>query len=229
MHSVGWVSHESLVIIEDTEIVPLLERVKSMVQEACQKDNHVSDWESDSGDELKERSCKNILAELAGLTRNLIDLSSALDNAIVDPEYVNEIPAQPTDLALAPYQFYSNCIREKFPRAAEDLIEYLGKANLERYRYILAQKEHANEVDEAIVVEEPTVERNRSAPTFHDSGIGTSLQKSAYAPTMASSLASTEAGGEFKYPPLPKGAKDGLPFECDGCGRQVVIKSRSLW
>lgn len=229
MRSVGFISHATQLIIEETEIAPLLEKVNSLIQEPHQNDGFAPEQENDTGDELEGCTRESVIEELAALIRNLVDLNAALDNAVIDPEYVRETAAPPTDLALAPHQFYSNCIREKFPKAAEGLIEYLGKANLDRYRYIRAQKESANLVEEAVVVKEAALQRDRGAPTFHDSGIGTSLQKSAYAPTMVSSLASTEAGGESKYPPLPEGAKDGVPFECDGCGRQVVITTRRLW
>jgi len=229
MPSAGFVSEEILSLIDDTEIATLLEKANSLIQEAHPGRDSSLEQESDAGDELEKCSCENVLEELAAMTRNLIDLNSALDHAVTDPEYVSETPAPPTDLTLAPHHFYSNCIREKFPNAAEELIEHLGKANWERYRSILAQKQLVNEEDEALVIKETAIVHDRGVSTFHDSGIGTSLQKSAYAPSLVSSLASTEAGGESKYPPLPEGAKAGLPFECDGCGRQVVITSRRLW
>jgi len=229
MQSVGLILQETRCIIEDTEVAALLEKVSSMIREADQNGECELDQESDTGDETEDLSPTNVLEELSALTGNLIDLNSALDSAVIDPEYVSETPAPPTDLALAPHQFFANCIREKFPNASEDLAEFLGRANLERYRSILAQRESVNEEDEAVVIKEVPVMQDHGASIFQDSGIGTSLQKSAYAASVVSSLASTDAGGESKYPPLPEGAKNGVPFECEGCGRQVVIRSRRLW
>jgi len=126
MPSAGLGSEKTHNIIKDTEITTLLEEAHSLIEEVNTQDDPNDDQESDIGYELEDCTSENVLEELAVLTRNLIDLSSALERAVTDPEYVRETPAPPTDLTVAPYQFYSNCIREKSPQAVEDLIEYLA-------------------------------------------------------------------------------------------------------
>ena len=231
MKSSGLITQDIRNTLYNTEIATLLETAESLIHETHPSNISRSDQESDSEVEIEASDNKTILDELAALTRNLIELNSALEHAVIDPEYVHEVPAMPNELSLAPHQFYSNCIREKFPQAAEELIEHLGKANLERYRYIQAQKESVDEEDEALVVQETATVHDRGASTFHDSGIGTSLQRSTCAPSVISSFASTEAGGSFnfKFPPIPEVAKSGEPFECDGCGRQVVMANQRAW
>ncbi len=60
---------------------------------------------------------------------------------------------------------------------------------------------------------------------MHDSGIGTSLPTA-----ILSSVVSSIAGGRrAKFPPLSPQALAGDSFECDGCGKQLIITKPDRW
>jgi hypothetical protein len=117
---------------------------------------------------------------------------------------------------------------DRFQNAPVDLIERLAEANWERSFRIRAQKE-----EEGLLAVVDTQTVFKPVSIFHDSGIGSSIPTfSQYAATVAShtsflTIAEDEAHGRPRVPPLKQ--KDGLPFECEYCGRTVSMRNRIEW
>ncbi|KAK8127916.1 hypothetical protein PG984_009024 [Apiospora sp. TS-2023a] len=78
-----------------------------------------------------------------------------------------------------------------------------------------------------------------ASTAFHDSALGSSVPSvpmavlgldnavTEYAETMVSYRAGQ--GDSVRVPPLPDGARQGKPFSCVGCGRNVTMKTKSAW
>ena len=211
--------------------------------------------DSEGSAESSSESCDlaNAVHELRIYTRCLVDLSSALENAVVDSHYHDRTGDVRVD-PLAPYHSYSNRIRDRFPLATEEVVDILGEANLRRHQLIVKAKEQAlashaeserlerpgrpDQEEEPQQPEQPrplTLDiksmKSTAEGTFHDSGLGTSVPPaSEIAPSIASSAVSSVADeGKAKFPQLTQQAMAGEPFECDGCGKRLIVRKKSQW
>jgi hypothetical protein len=155
----------------------------------------------------------------------LTDLSSALVCPALEPEYDNE----PSAVALETYSandYHTELIRAKFPRAEMILLQCLGKTSWDRY--LRMQRERDSNAH-TISIQDGKSCFSRSE--FQDSGIGASLPHgaSSYAETIISFATSISGGKRVDIPPLPPGAKKGVPFECNACGNSVKATNNRDW
>lgn len=207
-------------------ILRAISAVKSLTTAVTEGDSESS---SDSGfSDSSSYSVKDVLEDLKVDTTCLQDLEPLLCSPIIrtDPEPTALLDT--TRMTWSPHQPYSDKVSARFPMAADDLVIKLGKANYERYLRCHKQKA-ANETrdtppDQAILTF-PASESSK----FHDSGIGSSLltATTAYAETVMSY--GMGEGRRVRVPPLPAGAKEGLPFACLACGNWVKITTNSAW
>lgn len=142
-----------------------------------------------------------------------------------------------------PHQSYSDKITNRFPDAAAELVDRLARANWERFlktktareENIAAAEEDAKaaEVAVAVVGAEVGVQLEHAltdpvSSKFNDSGVGSSIRTdTSYAETIMSYQA--QGRESVRVPPLPEGARQGKPFDCVACGRQLRIKNNSAW
>ena len=91
---------------------------------------------TDQEEIVKPNGFKTILANLQRLLRCLHDLRTSLEISNTRPEQDQQAFATVTLSDIQPYQYYSNCIRERFPTADDILVEAFGKANFQRYHYL---------------------------------------------------------------------------------------------
>jgi hypothetical protein len=187
-----------------------------------------SESESDSESSCDEGIADN-LQELAQsikvYTDCLTDLSSALVCPALEPEYDNE----PSAVALETHSandYHTELIRAKFPRAEMILLQCLGRTSWDRYLRMQRERD-----SNAHIVSVQDGRSCFSQSEFQDSGIGTSLPHGAstYAETIISFATSISGGKRVDIPPLPPGAKKGLPFECNACGNSIKATNNRDW
>lgn len=145
-----------------------------------------------------------------------------------------------------PHLSYSDKIANRFPDAALSLVDWLARANWERFKKTNAIREEniaaaavtGGEgpllIGEAAVAADATGSARgaqtyvASGSKFHDSGLGDSIRAGGgYADTIMSYQA--KGRESVRIPSLPQGAKEGKPFDCVACGRRLVITNNSTW
>jgi hypothetical protein len=188
----------------------------------------ISESESDSDSSCDEGVADN-LQELAQsikvYTDGLTDLSSALICPALEPEYDNE----PSAVALETHSandYHTELIRAKFPRAEMILLQCLGKTSWDRYLRMQRERD-----SNAHIISIQDGKSCFSRSEFQDSGIGKSLPHGAstYAETIISFATSISGGQRVDIPPLPPGAKKGVPFECNACGNSIKATNNRDW
>lgn len=184
-------------------------------------------------------------------TRCLADLGIALDCPSKDPEFIREPDMAEIPTFLTPHQPYSQKIMEKFPSAPLALVDRLGKSNLRRHQRIVERHLEADCLQREEDVPLPGLpqsnqpsarDQHRVSGTWNwamnagwkDSALGTSIPTHADASQAGksdmSSILSSLAEASWKaFPPLTEDAKHGKPFECEGCGRVIVMVKTRLW
>ncbi|RSM09079.1 hypothetical protein CDV31_007846 [Fusarium ambrosium] len=172
------------------------------------------------------RDFDELLADLKTDIQCLRDLGPLIESPYVERPRQPEDPA-PVSLQITwqAYQAYGDRILQRFPQAQADLVDRLAKANLDRFRKIQEEKR------ENVIKQQQHDEgasRVSGSVKFRDSALGTSLATgSIYAETLMAYGQSEDL--TVRVPPLPEGAKSGVPFECLACGRSVSIKNNSTW
>jgi hypothetical protein len=188
----------------------------------------ISESESDSESSCDEGVTDN-LQELAQTikvyTDSLTDLSSALACPALEPEYDNE-PSAVTPEPRFANDYHTELIRAKFPRAEMILLQCLGRASWDRYLRMQRERDF-----NAHTISIQDGKSRFSKSEFQDSGIGTSLPHGAstYAETLLSFATSISGGKRVDIPPLPPGAKKGVPFECNACGNSIKATNNRDW
>ncbi|KAI8651408.1 hypothetical protein NCS55_01385300 [Fusarium keratoplasticum] len=192
-----------------------------------------SDAESDRSDDSSQESTiwdsrdfDKLLADLKTNIQCLRDLGPLIDSPFVErpkqPEHATLVSLQITWEA---YQPYGDRTLQRFPQTQANLVEKLARANLDRFRKIQEEKRE-NLIKQQ--QHDETASRISGSVRYRDSALGTSLATgSIYAETLMTYGQSEDLA--VRVPPLPEGAKSGVPFECLACGRSVSIKNNSAW
>ena len=218
----------------------LLERTQWIVGDADRTASSYAGDESDQSDYDSETSSngENSVYETIqfGIAR-LMELAPSLQKNIVRGRKARTqhiLSSSQPFRASEPANIYIKIAQEKFKQADLKLVQRLGQASWQRHRRIrgMMYGSHAS-VHEQIVTEHSTF---RPPPTFHDSGLGTTVfSASQYAASVAShtSFASTmneEGSKSLRVPPMPPDVAYGKPFTCFICGMlQSKIKNRNDW
>jgi hypothetical protein len=184
-----------------------------------------SDSECSNDEEAGLPDVQAILLELRRKIRCLQELSTALYDLLDDTEQAEYDPSTLSIGEIAPHTYYSNCIRERFPTAPEEIVDHLGIASLKRYQKLLERRSKLYDDEEQVTTTVELVVVDRSTKSvITDSGYGS--EAASIALSVVSSLGD---GSRSKYPPLPEAAEKGEPFECLACGRQIVAKHKQAW
>lgn len=173
-------------------------------------------------------SIRDVLEDLKTDSACLLDLEALYRSPIAHAD------PKPTTLigtwdVCSLYRAYSDKISTRFPQAADNLVQRLGKANYERYRR--GQKQRQTNM--LAYLSEKRLETlgisGADSSKFHDYDISSSLHTSAssYAETVMSYGAGK--GGKVWIPPLSERAKKGHTFVCEICGNLVKISNNSIW
>ncbi|KAK8134613.1 hypothetical protein PG984_006625 [Apiospora sp. TS-2023a] len=137
---------------------------------------------------------------------------------------VPEIPTKTDPLRM----IFMDRIRTRYPSCKPELIELLGMAQYERI--IRCQETRDRNIQARLTLPsgDEKLAHEATSTSLRDSGLGSSVPTaSSYAETVIS-----YAGGQgvsVHVPPLPEGANKGVPFECIGCEKMVVMKNNPTW
>jgi hypothetical protein len=106
------------------------------------------------------------------------------------------------------------------------LLQCLGKTSWDRYLRMQRERD-----SNAHIISIQDGKSCFSRSEFQDSGIGKSLPHGAstYAETIISFATSISGGQRVDIPPLPPGAKKGVPFECNACGNSIKATNNRDW
>ncbi|KAJ9606165.1 hypothetical protein H2200_009126 [Cladophialophora chaetospira] len=129
---------------------------------------------------------------------------------------------------------YINNVKDKFPRAVQELVRRLGEANWQRHERLRSIQAHGPSSEPVIIRDAKSLFRPVSQ--FQDSALGSSIrtqsqraESNASHSSFVSSTADQEKG-HFRVPPLPKGASYEETFVCPYCcGAVSKIKNRIDW
>ena len=196
-------------------------------------DDNASDSESESDDEAATTSSDTPTNQMTDLVQSvrlytdcLLDLGTALDCPALEPERQDEPKVVEPEQRQA-YDYHTDLIEAKFPRAGLHLLRILGETSWKRYQRL--QHERDANAHRRI----PSTLGNKSHATssdFKDSGVGTSLPpSSSYAETTLSFVTTVTSGKRVQIPSLCEEARKGAHFECNACGKLVRMKSNREW
>lgn len=212
----------------------LYEQTKWILAGHNENDSDSGSDSDSSGNELDMSSVESVVGDIKTYTQCLVDLNAALECPATDPDHGEDEPGIPRLEKRSAYDYYADLIIAKYPRASLEVVECLGKANWDRYQRMQLERSNNLNALTADIAEHPISVAPKSLladSEFQDSGLGTSIpaQQSAYAETVLSFMSSISGGQHARMPPLPAEAKNGAPFECGACGKNIKITTNRAW
>jgi hypothetical protein len=199
-----------------------------------------NDSESDNGDALSDANHGQKIDEIANTLNQIIEDLTQLDDLFssADKDRQDDGHRAPslTLMDQEPHSYYASLVSARFPGAERGLVDWLGKANWERFKRLQASFEanvvlQESETSAEAKLQGPSAEGSASIAAsnaieskFQDSGIGSSM------PATAMSLYSTRTqGGGPQVPRLPEEAANGMRFTCSVCGKRIRINGYKEW
>lgn len=223
------------------DLESLLDQAKQILsrdEKLSGHDDQDSDEEEDDNTNASpEAIIHSAHEDIAFATQCLNDLGPCLEQNIEFVESRHDASPAPVIFSVSdPARIYVSHVREKHPKASETLVERLGEASWQRHVRVRKRMEEGEDSYEINLFtngdNEPVTAVFRPAPTFHDSGIGTSAPpQSQYAKSHTSFRSSnTEGGrGSLRVPATPVEVGLTKPFECYICRTPVKLKNRIEW
>ncbi|KAI1872720.1 uncharacterized protein JN550_003594 [Neoarthrinium moseri] len=227
------------------ELESLLTRSLALLYSTDYLDEYMED-EGDTEDSPSEHGdLESCIYELVTYVQCLIDLDPAIAEPTFDPgaTYEETFTIKPLDK----HHQYVMRIRDLFPETPLDMADLLGKSNLRRYWELIQERETATTLLEGrglitaydnqgvldidCIMAERLAKSSRAPKSFHDSGIGSSVQtQSVYARSARSSAVSNMGSGRNSaFPAIPSEAKSGDPFLCEACNQFVKVTKSRHW
>ncbi|ORY11613.1 hypothetical protein BCR34DRAFT_601218 [Clohesyomyces aquaticus] len=152
----------------------------------------------------------------------LVDLNIALECPAPDPRH--ELRAQgPGVEKRQAYDYYTDLIIAKFPRAGIEVAQCLGKANWHRYQRIQEERVK-NMPSHGVIAEEIPKSRVDSSDQLRPYAFQLALTSLPF-PFNSDIL----SGQRVKIPPLPTEAQLGQAFRCAACGKHLPAISNDDW
>lgn len=232
-------------VLWPTGLIPLadissekLQHLCSSVESSIAKANSIlsedlcrqsDDASSDAGSTFSDDNIQEVAEDLKTDTHVLSSLDPMIKHPIFDLQKDNVVEGY-AHSTWSPEKFFVDAIVNQFPLIDESLASRLGKTNYERYLRCQADREALDnkEVMTSIQQEEPEIAATIiTTSKFHDSGVGTSIAPTVVRPETV--IGNSRKDQSVRIPPLPKGAKVGMPFSCTACSRTVVITNDFDW
>ncbi|KXH59792.1 hypothetical protein CSAL01_07311 [Colletotrichum salicis] len=163
-----------------------VKELRQLIQEA---EDEQRDSESSTGSsEYEDDDIIQVTADLEADTRSLMDLDAMLSEPILDTTtgHMRRSLAslESSTYKWEPHVLYSQIISKRFPKANEDLIHSLGKANYERFLRGKEQRDSNLWVqlmfdgqDEPLLLDQIR-DSDAASSKFQDSGLGSSIPSS---------------------------------------------------
>lgn len=195
-------------------------------EELCRQSDDAS---SDAGSTFSDDNIHEVAEDLKTDTHVLSSLDSIIKHPVFDLQNEDAVEDY-AHSTWSPEKFFVDAIVNRFPLLDRSLASRLGQTNYERYLRCQADREALDNKEgvTSIQQEEPEVAGTIITKSkFHDSGVGTSIAPTVVRPETV--MGYSRKDQSVRIPPLPKGAKAGMPFSCTACSRTVVITNKLDW
>ncbi|KAM0464658.1 hypothetical protein ACHAPV_002492 [Trichoderma viride] len=195
-------------------------------EELCRQGDDAS---SDAGSTFSDDNIHEVAEDLKTDTHVLSSLDSIIKHPVFDLQNEDAVEDY-AHSTWSPEKFFVDAIVNRFPLLDRSLASRLGQTNYERYLRCQADREALDNKEgvTSIQQEEPEVAGTIITKSkFHDSGVGTSIAPTVVRPETV--MGYSRKDQSVRIPPLPKGAKAGMPFSCTACSRTVVITNNLDW
>lgn len=208
-----------------------IEKATSIInEELCRRSD---DSSSDAGSTFSDDNIYEVAEDLKTDTCVLSSLDPLIKYPIFDLQK-DEAVEDYIHSTWSPVKFFVDTIVNRFPLIDRSIASRLGQTNYECYLRRQADIEGYLENEEGMPStqqEAPEVAGTIITKSkFHDSGVGTSIVPTVVRPEKIMSRSRKDQSVRIpSLPPLPKGAKAGIPFSCITCSRTVVITSHLDW
>lgn len=198
--------------------------------EAAQDDQGDNGSSSDSSSEYESDSIQEAAEDLKVDTMCLMELDPLFQNPVLDIEREKSVAATESQEWL-PQNAYSDRIATRFPKACAPLVSRLGQASLERYLRCQSEREKQEKGDDEGRMNQLAgmFQSDGSSSKFRDSALGSSIPSSASNADTIMSYHGDRDRSVVRIPPLPRGARDGKPFNCVACSKSLVLRTNSAW
>lgn len=226
-----------------TGLRELLGRAKAVLTDAeahyevssasTSEDEDASD--ADSSERAVEAHCLDHLTAYVDLLMDLCPTLELRYNDMHQSNFQETSQRQLEHISVTPSAIpYVINVRDKFPRASQELVERLGEANWQRHERLRAIQAGGPSIELSAMCDSSSIFQPVSM--FQDSALGSSMkslsQRAMSNASRSSFVSSTTAQdkGFFKVPGLPNNASYGTPFICPYCRKQISkIKNRIDW
>lgn len=220
--------------ISTVELQQLCSGVESSIEKACRIINEEScrqgdDSSSDAGSTFSDDNIYEVAEDLRIDTCVLSSLDPLIKYPVFD-FHKEDAAKDDIQSTWSPQKFYVDKIINDFPLINRSLASRLGNTNFERYLRCQTNRDAIENEEGALLTEREAPEPASTVITgskFHDSGVGTSIGPTIIHPETI--ISQSRKDHSVRVPPLPKGAKDGMPFSCIACNSNVVITNNSDW
>lgn len=201
-------------------------------------DTDSTDSEGENHSLQGDTELRQLMSSIHGATTLLLRLSMAIRNPAPHDQYIMSVDIQKSHFR----QFDKRHVREKFPEAAEYIVNTLGEAISRRREYFKYRELHNQKLSEGLSLS--GVDQKSSQSVAAQSTAASSLpqmvkvenfpldledhrSESGQTQTSFATSAASEEG--LKIPPIPKEAQDGNPFQCPFCFTILSVNTKSSW
>lgn len=204
-----------------------IEKASSIInEESCRQSD---DSSSDAGSAFSDDNIYEVAEDLRVDTCVLSSLDPLIKYPVFDLQK-EDAAEDNIHSTWSPQKFYVDKITNDFPLINRSLASRLGNTNFERYLRCQTNRDAIENEEGASSTRQEAPELAGTVITgskFHDSGVGTSIGPTIIHPETI--ISHSRKDQSVRIPPLPKGAKDGMPFSCIACNGTVVITNNSDW
>ncbi|CAH0045313.1 unnamed protein product [Clonostachys solani] len=209
----------------------VLHEAEIYIQNDYEESSVLSDGDSDASSTVCD-DWLDIADDLWTDVQCLLDLQPIIETPVLTIAAKSNM-SKPQWAELKPHTAYTDKISNRYPEADLKLVDRLARGNWVRFLETKSSRDQnlslgwvKGTINETQGKTKPPISEHPS--TFHDSGIGSSAPSlSLYAETVMSYHQSERES--VRVPPLPEGAKNGMPFDCIACGRNLMIRSNKRW
>lgn len=188
---------------------------------------------SDSGNEEPQSELQQLRSNVASLVKCLFEIS-----VLVRKPARHDVRIRSKDIDLAAYEWADlRHVRDKFPKADEEIVSRLGHAITYRRKYLKYRERHAAKLRQGI---DHDVERDARSEIFSET-IATDIKNTMGSDdvvddnasdsgfTQTSYASSLISGSRITIPTAPEASRGGAPFECPYCYCIMTAPNSRSW
>ena len=220
------------------QIIRLLENLARYLEDAraVLTEGEYSDMESINGSESENEEPQSELQQLRSNVASLIKCLFEISVLIRKPAR-HDVRIRSKDIDLAAYEWADlRHVRDKFPKADDEIVSRLGHAITYRRKYLKYRERHAAKLRQGIDLD---VERDGRSEMLSETiatdvkprGFGDIIDDNASDSgfTQTSYASTLISGSRITIPTPPEASRKGAPFECPYCYCIVTAPNSRSW